>query len=204
MKIILLGAPGAGKGTQAKLICEKFDIPHISTGDILRRNIKEQTQLGKAAKSFIDAGKLVPDEVVIGITKDRLAEDDCQKGWLLDGFPRTIAQAQALAAFAKTDCVINIAVDYDLIINRISGRRMCTCGATYHISQGITDVCEKCGSKLYQRDDDKEATVAERLKVYEKQTLPLIEYYTEQNILLNVDGNHTAEEVFQEVLKVLK
>ena len=146
MKLILLGAPGAGKGTQATRISDKYNLPHISTGDILRKNIKDGTELGRQAKSYIDAGQLVPDEVVINIVKDRLQQADCKNGYILDGFPRTCAQAEALDKVANIDCVINIAVDPDLIVNRITGRRMCACGESYHISMGIGDTCPKCGA----------------------------------------------------------
>jgi adenylate kinase len=182
--IILLGAPGAGKGSQATKISTAYGIPHISTGDILRRNIKEQTELGKMAKVFIDKGQLVPDEVVIGIVKSRLDEDDAKNGYILDGFPRTIAQAEALDKVASIDFVINIVVPFEVIEERLTGRRVCLCGATYHTStlNGL-DVCEKCGQKLFIRDDDKIETVKERLKVYQNQTAPLIEYYQKKGLV---------------------
>ena len=203
MKLILLGAPGAGKGTQATRISDKYTLPHISTGDILRQNIKDGTELGRQAKSYIDAGQLVPDEVVINIVKDRLQQADCKNGYILDGFPRTCAQAEALDKVANIDCVINIAVDPDLIVNRITGRRMCACGESYHISMGIGDTCPKCGAKLYQRDDDKEETVKNRLDVYHKQTQPLIDYYTGQNILKTVDGTADMMDVFAAITDIL-
>ena len=165
MYLVFLGAPGAGKGTQATRVCEKYNIPHISTGDILRANIKAGTALGVEAKGYIDKGLLVPDEVVIGLVKQRLQEADCQKGFLLDGFPRTIDQAKALNEFAKITNAINIAVDEKLVVDRIAGRRMCKCGESYHVSWYDKDVCAKCGEKLYQRDDDKEETVKSRLEV---------------------------------------
>lgn len=203
MKLILLGAPGAGKGTQATRISDKYNLPHISTGDILRKNIKEGTTLGIQAKSFIDAGRLVPDEVVIGIVKDRLQQADCKNGFILDGFPRTCPQAEALDKVTEIDAVINIAVDSALIVNRITGRRMCACGESYHISMGIGDTCPKCGSKLYQRDDDKEETVKERMQVYENQTAPLIDYYTAKGLVVDVDGGKPLNEVFEQISKVI-
>jgi len=203
MKLILLGAPGAGKGTQATRISDKYGLPHISTGDILRKNIKEGTELGIEAKSYIDAGQLVPDEVVINIVKDRLQQADCKKGYILDGFPRTVAQAEALDKVAEIDAVINIAVDPALIVDRITGRRMCACGESYHISMGIGETCPKCGSKLYQRDDDKEDTVKARMQVYENQTAPLIDYYTAKNLVVDVDGGKPLNEVFEQISKVI-
>ena len=203
MKLILLGAPGAGKGTQATRISDKYNLPHISTGDILRKNIKEGTKLGIEAKSYIDAGKLVPDEVVINIVKDRLQQADCKNGFILDGFPRTCPQAEALDKVTKIDAVINIAVDPALIVNRITGRRLCACGESYHISMGIGDTCPKCGSKLYQRDDDKEETVKERMQVYENQTAPLIDYYTAKGLVVDVDGGKPLNEVFEQISKVI-
>lgn len=169
----MLGAPGAGKGTQSALIAKEYGIPHISTGDILRRNIKEGTELGKLAKSYIDAGALVPDDVVIGIVADRLSEADAQNGYVLDGFPRTIAQAEALDKVAKIDVAINIVVGFDVIVNRLSGRRVCVCGATYHTSSlGGRDTCAECGKKLFIRDDDKPETVKARLETYENRPRP--------------------------------
>jgi len=197
MKIILLGAPGAGKGSQATKICEKYGIPHISTGDALRANIKAGTEL------YIDQGLLVPDEVVVGIVADRIQQDDCKNGFLLDGFPRTVAQADALGKLTAIDAVINIDVDFGLITARITGRRMCACGETYHVSVYKSDVCAKCGKPLYQRDDDKEETVKERLAVYEKQTAPLVDYYRKSGKLVDVDGNKSIDEVFAEIVKIL-
>ena len=203
MRIILLGAPGAGKGSQATKIAAKYGIAHISTGDALRANIKNGTELGKFAKSFIDKGQLVPDEVVVGIVADRIKEADCVNGFLLDGFPRTIPQAEALGKLTDIDYVINIDVDFDLIAARIGGRRMCSCGESYHISTYSSDVCAKCGAKLYQRADDKEETVKERLAVYEKQTAPLVDYYKASGKLVNVDGNKSIDEVCASIVKVL-
>lgn len=201
--LVFLGAPGAGKGTQAKRISEKYDIPHISTGDILRANIKEGTELGKLAKSYIDKGALVPDEVIIKVMQARLAEDDCKKGYLLDGFPRTIEQAKALDNITTVTLAVNIVVDDDAVVRRIAGRRMCVCGESYHISTHPSDVCDKCGAKLYQRDDDKEETVKSRLDVYAKQTAPLIEYYSEKGVLVDVDGMQDVAEVTKEIIKAI-
>ena len=201
--LVFLGAPGAGKGTQAKRISEKYDIPHISTGDILRANIKEGTELGKLAKSYIDKGALVPDEVSIKVMQARLAEDDCKKGYLLDGFPRTIEQAKALDNITTVTLAVNIVVDDDAVVRRIAGRRMCVCGESYHISTHPSDVCDKCGAKLYQRDDDKEETVKSRLDVYAKQTAPLIEYYSDKGVLVDVDGIQDVAEVTKEIIKVI-
>lgn len=201
--LILLGAPGAGKGTQAVRVCEKYGIPHISTGDILRANIKAGTPLGVEAKAYIDKGLLVPDEVVIGLVKDRLAQEDCQDGYVLDGFPRTIEQAVALGNFAEIDLAINIAVDAELVVERIAGRRMCACGESYHVSWHKSDVCDKCGAKLYQRDDDKEDTVKARLDVYEKQTAPLLAYYAERGVLRDVDGARDMAAVFGDIAAII-
>lgn len=202
--IIMLGAPGAGKGTQSALIAEEYHIPHISTGDILRKNIKEGTELGKLAKSYIDAGALVPDDVVIGIVADRLKEEDALNGYVLDGFPRTIAQAEALDKVAKIDIAVNIVVGFDVIVERLAGRRACVCGATYHTSKlnGST-TCAKCGKELFFRDDDKPETVRARLETYEKQTAPLIGYYEKKGILVNVDATGTIEQDFEKIKKVL-
>ena len=203
MYLVFLGAPGAGKGTQATKVCEKYNIPHISTGDILRANIKAGTALGVEAKGYIDKGLLVPDEVVIGLVKQRLQEADCQKGYLLDGFPRTIEQAKALNDFAKISCAINIAVDEKLVVDRIAGRRMCKCGESYHVSWYDKDTCARCGEKLYQRDDDKEDTVKARLEVYDAQTAPLIEYYSNMGILKDVDGALEMNKVFDDIVRIL-
>lgn len=203
MKLILLGAPGAGKGSQATKISKEYGIAHISTGDALRANIKEGTELGKFAKSYIDKGQLVPDEVVVGIVADRIGKEDCRNGFLLDGFPRTVVQAEALEKLTDIDVVINIDVDFDVITGRISGRRMCECGESYHISTYKSDVCAKCGKKLYQRADDNEETVKNRLDVYARQTAPLIDFYATRNKLVTVDGNKSIDEVFEDVKKVL-
>ncbi len=212
MKIIMLGAPGAGKGTQADKICAKYDIPHISTGDIFRANIKNNTELGQKAKSFMDQGLLVPDELVVDLVVDRVKADDCKNGYVLDGFPRTIPQAEALDAALeangeKVDYAINVEVPDENIINRMSGRRAClTCGATYHvvyIPTKVEGICDKCGAQLVLRDDDKPETVKKRLDVYHEQTQPLIDYYTGKNVLHEVDGTKDMAEVFDAIVKVL-
>lgn len=203
--IILLGAPGAGKGTQAAMIAEEFKIPHISTGDILRRNMKEGTPLGLKAKAFVESGGLVPDEVVIGLVEDRLSQEDCKNGYILDGFPRTIAQAEALDKVARIDLAINIDVPFETIVSRLGGRRVCVCGETYHVSMlnGET-TCKRCGKELFIRDDDKPETVKNRLKVYSDQTQPLIDYYRSQNKVVDIKANGTKEEIFADIKKVLE
>ena len=203
--IILLGAPGAGKGTQAAMIAEEFKVPHISTGDILRRNMKEGTPLGLKAKAFVESGGLVPDEVVIGLVEDRLSQEDCKNGYILDGFPRTIAQAEALDKVARIDLAINIDVPFGTIIDRLGGRRVCVCGETYHVSMlnGET-TCKRCGKELFIRDDDKPETVKNRLKVYSDQTQPLIDYYRSQNKVVDIKANGTKEEIFADIKKVLE
>ena len=203
--IILLGAPGAGKGTQAAMIAEEFKVPHISTGDILRRNMKEGTPLGLKAKAFVESGGLVPDEVVIGLVEDRLSQEDCKNGYILDGFPRTIAQAEALDKVARIDLAINIDVPFETIIDRLGGRRVCVCGETYHVSMinGET-TCKRCGKELFVRDDDKPETVKNRLKVYSDQTQPLIDYYRSQNKVVDIKANGTKEEIFADIKKVLE
>ncbi len=203
MRLIFLGAPGAGKGTQASKISEKYNLPHISTGDILRNNIKQGTELGMQAKAFIDAGQLVPDEVVINIAGARIKESDCSNGFILDGFPRTVAQAEALDIVTSIDAVINIAVDPTLIVNRITGRRMCVCGESFHVSMGIGKTCTKCGAELYQRDDDKEETVVARMEVYDKQTAPLIQFYGKKGLIRDVNGNALMADVTNEISKVI-
>lgn len=197
MNIILLGAPGAGKGTQATKISDKYGMPHVSTGDIFRDNIKRQTEIGMLAKSYTDKGQLVPDEVTCKIVENRLQEADCQKGYLLDGFPRTIAQAEALDGFAKIDAVINIEIDFSLLMNRLCGRRVCKeCGESYHVSTlGGKTVCSRCGGELYQRKDDNPETVGNRLSVYTEQTAPLIDYYTKKGVILNFVGTDDPPEV---------
>ena len=203
--IILLGAPGAGKGTQAAMIAEEFKVPHISTGDILRRNMKEGTPLGLKAKAFVESGGLVPDEVVIGLVEDRLSKQDCQNGYILDGFPRTIAQAEALDKVARIDLAINIDVPFETIIERLGGRRVCVCGETYHVSMlGGENTCKRCGKELFIRDDDKPETVKNRLRVYSEQTQPLIDYYRSQNKVVDIKANGTKEEIFADIKKVLE
>ena len=211
MNIILLGPPGAGKGTQAKKIQEHYKFPHISTGDILRENINNNTSLGLKAKSYMSRGELVPDELLITIIKDRLAKKDCQNGFMLDGYPRTIPQADALQMILTEsgemiDAVLNISVDDEELINRLSGRRMCKCGASYHIlfnPPAQADVCNLCEGKLYQREDDKPETIRNRLNVYKKQTQPLINYYANKKILKTIDGSKDIQQIFEEIKKVL-
>ena len=203
MNIVLLGAPGAGKGSQAVVMSAHYGIPHISTGDVLRANIKNQTEIGKHAKQFIEKGLLVPDEVVDKIVADRILQEDCKKGFILDGYPRTINQAESLSRIAKLDYVIVIDVDYSVIVKRISGRRMCSCGATYNTSTYDREECAACGKKLFIRDDDKEETVLKRLEVYEKNTAPLLDYYKKKGLILKIDGSETVEKTFENVIKAL-
>ena len=206
MNIILLGAPGAGKGTQASMIKEKFSLVHVSTGDIFRANIKGGTPIGKLAKSYIDAGKLVPDEVTCEIVKNRLEEEDVKKGFMLDGFPRNIFQAGELDKFANIDICINIDVDISLLMDRICGRRVCSCGESYHVStlNGETK-CKKCGGTLYQRDDDNPETVGKRLDTYFKETAPVADYYKKQGKLFTVkSGKGSPSEVFAQIAEELE
>ena len=212
MKIIMLGAPGAGKGTQAKRIAEKYSIPHISTGDIFRANIKNGTELGKKAKAFMDKGELVPDELTCDLVVDRISKPDAAKGYVLDGFPRTIPQAEALtkaleARGEKIDYAINVEVPDENIVRRMSGRRACVgCGATYHIVYNPTKVegkCDVCSSDLILRDDDQPETVLNRLKVYHEQTQPLIDFYAKKGILKEVDGTMDMNDVFAAIVKIL-
>lgn len=212
MNIILLGPPGAGKGTQAKLISEKYSVPHISTGDIFRKNISNKTPLGMKAKSYMDKGQLVPDELTIEIVKDRLDEEDCKGGFLLDGFPRTVKQAEALDNFLKdknlkTDSALLIDVPRDVILERMTGRRVCgECGASYHIKfikPKTEGICDICSGKLVQRKDDTKETVIERLDVYSKQTQPLIEYYKNKDVLFTLDGTKEKDEVFKKIFNIL-
>ena len=204
MNLILLGAPGAGKGTQAALISEKYKLPHISTGDIFRKNIKEGTPIGKKAKAYTEKGELVPDEITVEIVRLRITEPDCRKGWLLDGFPRTIAQAEALDKITKIDGVINIDTDLKLLSARLTGRRVCgACGESHHITTMKGDKCVKCGGRLIHRADDSAETVNNRLSVYEKQTAPLIKYYGKKGLLKSVDGSKAINEVFGSIQKLL-
>ena len=212
MKLVMLGAPGAGKGTQAIKIADKYNIPHISTGDIFRANIKGGTELGLKAKSYMDKGELVPDDVTIGMLLDRIGDDDCKNGYVLDGFPRTIPQAESLTrALAERDERIDYALDInvpdDNIVKRMSGRRACPkCGSTYHVvyaAPKLENICDKCGAELVIREDDKPETVKERLNVYHKQTEPLISYYKNEGILREIDGTQDLEKVFQDIISIL-
>lgn len=208
MKIIMLGAPGAGKGTQAKMIAHKYSIPHISTGDIFRANIKEGTELGRKAKEYMDQGLLVPDELTVDLVVDRLQKEDCANGFILDGFPRTISQAEALKNANQTlDFAIDVDVPDESIVSRMAGRRACVgCGATYHIKYNAPKtegVCDVCGKELILRDDDKAETVQKRLKVYHDQTQPLIDYYKEVGILRTVDGTQNMDDVFAAIVTIL-
>ncbi len=213
MNLIFLGAPGAGKGTQAKMVSEKYGIPQISTGDMLREAVAKGTELGKKAKEYMDRGELVPDEIVIGIVKERLQQPDCEKGFILDGFPRTLAQAEALDEMLKElgkkiDAVINIAVPEEEVVKRIVYRRTCkNCGAVYHLIYNPPkedNKCDKCGGELYQRDDDKEETVRERYRVYRENTEPLIEYYRKKGILYDVDGTKDIKGVWEQIEAILE
>ena len=212
MKIVFMGPPGAGKGTQAEKIIENYQIPHISTGDMFRKAIKDQTELGMEAKRYMDQGALVPDHVTIGIVKDRLSESDCKSGFLLAGFPRTVDQAKALDEIltsldSKIDYVINIDVDLDILKERLTGRRICrSCGATYHMvfnPPAVAGTCDKCGGELYQRKDDNEETVGNRLDVYVSQTKPLLDYYSLAGNLVNINGQQSIDLVFAEIQDVL-
>ena len=206
MNIIFLGPPGAGKGTQAQIVCQRLGIPQVSTGDMLRAAIAAGTEMGLKAKEYKDQGQLVPDEVVIGIVKDRLADADCQKGYILDGFPRTVEQAAALGTFAKIDVAINLDVPDDVLVKRLSGRRVCPlCGAPYHVDRlnGET-VCRADGTPLIQRDDDKAETVQNRLAVYHQKTAPLIDYYREAGLLKNIGGGLSLEEISEEIFRTLE
>ncbi|RKO67174.1 adenylate kinase [Desulfofundulus salinus] len=213
MKLLIMGPPGAGKGTQAEMLVKELNITHISTGDMFRAAIKEGTEMGKKAKEYMDKGELVPDNVVVGMVRDRLQKPDCKKGFLLDGFPRTLAQAQALDDTLQTmgirlDAVINIAVPRDKLMARLTGRRVCRgCGASYHILFNPPQVegkCNSCGGELYQRSDDNEEAVANRLDVYEAQTQPLIDYYAGKGLLKNINGDQEIKKVLEDILASLK
>ena len=213
MKIIMLGAPGAGKGTQAQMIAEKYHLPHVSTGDIFRANIKNGTELGKEAKSYMDRGVLVPDELTVRILLDRMAQEDCKNGYILDGFPRNIPQAEVLEQELeklgdKIDAAVDMEVPDELIIKRMMGRRACTsCGATYHVENvppKKEGICDKCGEALILRDDDKEETVKNRLNVYHEQTQPLIDFYEKKGILKTVDGTQDMMDVFKTITEILE
>ena len=212
MKIILMGPPGAGKGTQAEKLVELYQIPHISTGDMFRKAQKDGTELGLKAKEYMEQGQLVPDEVTVGIVRERLAEADCKDGFLLDGFPRTVQQADALDGILKDlgmalDRVINIEVDKAFLVDRLTGRRVCrTCGATFHVvnkAPKVEGVCDKCGGELYQRNDDKIETVRNRLDVYAAQTAPLIEYYQSKGVMSSIDGSKSMEDVLADIRSAL-
>lgn len=212
MNLVLMGLPGAGKGTQAAEIVDKYGIPHISTGDMFRAAIKEGTELGKKAKSYMDAGNLVPDEVTIGIVDERLSKSDCEKGFLLDGFPRTVAQAEALEKILfdkdrSIDFVLNINVEKEKLMERLTGRRICKqCGTTYHVifnPPSEHGVCDKCGGELYQREDDNEETVKTRLEVNIEQSKPLLEFYEQKGYLRNIDGNQDIDQVFNDIDQLL-
>lgn len=213
MNIILMGLPGAGKGTQAEKIVDEFHIPHISTGDAFRAAVKEETPLGLQAKSYMDKGHLVPDDVVIGIVRERLGKDDCKNGFLLDGFPRTVPQAEALDSILEgmgrsIDHVIEIEVPREILMERLTGRRICkNCGATYHVvfnPPKVEGVCDKCGGELYQREDDNEKTVATRLDVNIEQSAPLLQYYGEKGLLRKINGQQEINKVFEDVVQVLR
>jgi adenylate kinase len=213
MQIVLFGPPGAGKGTQAKYISEEFNIPHVSTGDILRENVREGTALGKKAKAYMDKGELVPDAILIDIIKDRLQKPDTKKGFLLDGFPRTLRQAEALDVILddinkSIDVVVNVDVGDNEIIRRLSGRRTCrSCQATYHIKSNppkAPGICDQCGGELYQRADDTEAAIKHRIEVYKKQTQPLIDYYKKKGLLVDIDGEREIDEVRADIIGILK
>ncbi|ADV06418.1 adenylate kinase [Staphylococcus pseudintermedius] len=213
MNIILMGLPGAGKGTQASEIIKKYPIPHISTGDMFRKAIKDETELGKEAKSYMDRGELVPDEVTVGIVKERISEDDAKKGFLLDGFPRTIEQAEALNSILEElgrtiDAVVNIEVPEEELMNRLTGRRICeTCGTTYHLvfnPPKVEGICDIDGGKLYQREDDNPETVANRLEVNVKQSKPILEFYNQKGLLKNIDGSKHIDEVTSDVIEILE
>ena len=212
MRIILLGPPGAGKGTQAAGIVEKYKIPHISTGDIFRKNIKEGTDLGKKAKEYMDQGLLVPDELTVGLVTDRITQDDCKNGFMLDGFPRNVAQAQQLGQYLNSvdlalDRVINIEVDKDILVGRAVGRRICkSCGATYHVEFNppkVDGTCDVCGGELYQRADDNEETVSKRIQVYLDETKPLADYYSNEGIIANINGEQSIDKVFADIVDAL-
>jgi len=211
MNIVLFGPPGSGKGTQAKMLAEKYGVPHISTGDILRENLNNETKLGLEAKTYMNKGELVPDDLLIGLIKDRLSEPDCASGFLLDGYPRTLPQAEALSKILSElgknlEVVLNIDVPDEKLLKRLAGRRMCVCGASYHIlfnkpkQEGI---CDLCGNKLYQRDDDKEEAIMNRLVVYKNQTQPLIDHYTQAGVMLTINGAADIEVVFNGICRML-
>jgi len=213
MNIVFLGPPGAGKGTQAKILIERYGIPQVSTGDMLREHRAKGTELGKKAQEYMDKGQLVPDEIILGMVKERLSQPDCQKGFILDGFPRTVAQAEALDKLLsemgkKLDFALALIVPDDLLVERLTGRRTCkSCGMMYHIKYKppkVEGICDVCGGELYQRPDDNEETVRNRLKVYHEQTAPLVEYYKNKGILREIDGSKSIEEITQQLISILE
>lgn len=208
LNLVFLGPPGVGKGTYAKELSKRYNIPHISTGDIFREEIRKGTELGKKVKSYVERGELVPDEIVIEVVRKRLSQDDCKRGFILDGFPRTINQAIALDSIVKVDLVFNFVAPKSVIIERLSGRRICRkCGAIYHIKFNPPKrpgICDKCGGPLYQREDDKPEVIEERLRVYEKQTAPIVDYYRKKGILVEVDASRNMEEVIKDCEQILK
>lgn len=204
-RIVLIGAPGAGKGTQAKLIEEKYNIPHISTGDIFRENMRKKTPIGLKALEYIDKGALVPDEVTVEIVADRLKSDDCRKGFILDGFPRTLNQAEALCKLTDIDVVINIVADPEKIIQRLSGRRVCPkCGESFHVSFKKDNICDKCGGTLIIRDDDRVEVIENRLKVFDEQTKPIIEFFRGKGLVADIDGMESVENVFGSICEAVE
>ena len=205
MKLVFLGPPGAGKGTQAAGVCQRFAIPHISTGDMLRAAIAKGTETGLKAKVFMDQGQLVPDEVLVQMVKERLSESDCANGYLLDGFPRTVKQAEALDLISKPDVTVDVEVPDEKLLARLTGRRVCMdCKGTFHVTKlGDSNICPDCGGELIQRDDDKPATIQKRLDVYHSQTAPLIDYYEKCGILKKVDGDQARDEVLEAILVAL-
>jgi adenylate kinase len=208
MKLVLIGPPGSGKGTQAKLITDKYQIPQISTGDILREAVNAKTNLGLAAERYMTEGKLVPDDIVIGIVRERLIQSDCNRGFVLDGFPRTLAQAEALDKIIDLDAVLYIEVDFNVLVDRLAGRRSCpNCGAVYHVLTNPPrekDLCDRCQSSLYLRDDDKKETVTKRIHTYHQETAPVIEYYRKRNLLVTIDGNASIPQTFAELTRAIE
>ena len=205
MKVVLVGAPGSGKGTQATKISEKYNLPHISTGDIFRENMKLNTPVGIRVRELMDSGSFCPDDLTVQMVKERLSQEDCKNGYLLDGFPRNLAQATALEEFSKPEIVLNIDVDFNKIEKRITGRRVCEkCGSSFHVNEvGNTKICPSCNGNLITRKDDMPETIKHRLEVYVEQTMPIIDFYKGRGIVYNVDGNQSVEKVFEDIVKVL-